>query len=250
MEQEKRGLCPYDDKRYLLADMPDGRPNPNTHAYGHRDILAEETLVADHSKPGAELVIKQVEKRFNCLHARVIRRIQQYNEMEEKQSDIEDEINCKNLLMAENQAVSRPGSAIQMGEAIEQICARNNIKRPVSPPTRMPAPPTPQSAGASGLYAQLPSFRTRIDSSDEEEPEQPVWPPRRLRLEMVEEDNNLEQDKEINVPKRQKKATRRANMFIDTETGVDEDASDDEDIANENSDDDLDRFIVADDIDY
>ena len=25
MEQEKRGLCPYDDKRYLLADLPDGR---------------------------------------------------------------------------------------------------------------------------------------------------------------------------------------------------------------------------------
>ena len=47
MEQEKRGLCPYDDKRYLLADLPDGRPNPNTHAYGHRDLAAEEHLVAD-----------------------------------------------------------------------------------------------------------------------------------------------------------------------------------------------------------
>ena len=47
MEQEKRGLCPYDDKRYLIADLPDGRPNPNTHAYGHRDLAAEEHLVAD-----------------------------------------------------------------------------------------------------------------------------------------------------------------------------------------------------------
>ena len=36
----KRGLCPYDDKRYLLADLPDGRPNLNTHAYGHRDLAA------------------------------------------------------------------------------------------------------------------------------------------------------------------------------------------------------------------
>ena len=44
---EKRGLCPYDDKRYLLADLPDGRPNPNTHAYGHRDLAAEEHLVAE-----------------------------------------------------------------------------------------------------------------------------------------------------------------------------------------------------------
>ena len=47
MEQEKRGLCPYDDKRYLLADLPDGRPNPNTHAYGHCDLAAEEHLMAD-----------------------------------------------------------------------------------------------------------------------------------------------------------------------------------------------------------
>ena len=55
MEQEKRGLCPYDEKRYLLADLPDGRPNPNTFAYGHRDLAAEEHLVADQLEPGAEL---------------------------------------------------------------------------------------------------------------------------------------------------------------------------------------------------
>ena len=47
MEQEKRGRCPYNDKRYLLADLPDGRPNPNTHAYGHLDLATEEHLVAD-----------------------------------------------------------------------------------------------------------------------------------------------------------------------------------------------------------
>ena len=41
MEQEKLGLCPNDDKRYLLADLPDGRPTPNIHAYGHCDLAAE-----------------------------------------------------------------------------------------------------------------------------------------------------------------------------------------------------------------
>ena len=61
MEQEMRGLCPYDDKRYLLADLHDGRPNPNTHAYGHRDLAAEEQLVADQPKPGAELIIRHPE---------------------------------------------------------------------------------------------------------------------------------------------------------------------------------------------
>ena len=31
MEQAKSELCPYDNKRYLLADLDDGRPNPTTH---------------------------------------------------------------------------------------------------------------------------------------------------------------------------------------------------------------------------
>ena len=62
MEQEKRGLCPNDDKRYLLADLPHGRPNPNAHAYGHRDLAAEEHLVADQPEPGAELIIRHPEE--------------------------------------------------------------------------------------------------------------------------------------------------------------------------------------------
>ena len=76
MEQEKRKLCPYDDKRYLLADLPDGRPNPNTHAYGHRDLAAEEHLVTDQPEPGAELIIRPPEKRFARRHDRVTRRLE------------------------------------------------------------------------------------------------------------------------------------------------------------------------------
>ena len=49
----KAWICPYNDKRYLLADLPDGRPYPNTHAYGHRDLAAEEQLVAYQPEPGA-----------------------------------------------------------------------------------------------------------------------------------------------------------------------------------------------------
>ena len=61
LEQEKRKLCPYDDRRYLLADLPDGYPNPNTHAYGHYSLAAEEQLVADMPEPaGAEMVIEQL----------------------------------------------------------------------------------------------------------------------------------------------------------------------------------------------
>ena len=43
--------------RTLLADMPDGRPNSNTHAYGNCDLAAEEHLVADQPEPGSDLII-------------------------------------------------------------------------------------------------------------------------------------------------------------------------------------------------
>ena len=33
-------------------------PIPNTHAYGHCDLAAEEHLVADQPEPGAELIIQ------------------------------------------------------------------------------------------------------------------------------------------------------------------------------------------------
>ena len=72
--------------------------------------------------------------------------------------------------MAERVADARPGGAIQMGDVIERIIARNNLERPVSPPARMPAPLTQERAGPSGLTANLPPFRRRVDSSDEDEP--------------------------------------------------------------------------------
>lgn len=73
-EQEKRGLCPYDDKRYLFTDIPDVKPNLYTHVYGHRDQITEVNLVSEYLEPGAELVIRQLEERFKSRHALVIRR--------------------------------------------------------------------------------------------------------------------------------------------------------------------------------
>jgi len=67
MEQQKRGLCAYDDKRYLLADLPDGTPNPHTHAYGHYALAEEATIIdendgndgddEDETKPGDDLIV-------------------------------------------------------------------------------------------------------------------------------------------------------------------------------------------------
>ena len=72
----KRGLCPYDDKRYLLADLPDGLPNPNTHAYGHKDLAMEEEFAPVMPEaPGTDLVIENRERRYIRKHARVIKKL-------------------------------------------------------------------------------------------------------------------------------------------------------------------------------
>ena len=94
--------------------------------------------------------------------------------------------------MAERVAAARIGGAIRMGNVIEQIIARDNLERPVSPPARKPAPPTQKRVGPSGLNAPLPLFRCRVDSFDQYEPERPVCTPRRLHLEF--DDGDYEQE--------------------------------------------------------
>ena len=240
MEQEKRGLCPYDDKRYLLADLSDGRSNPNTHAYGHCDLAAEEHLVANQPEPGAELIIRHPEERFARRHARVTRRLELAGamEMEEEQpdGDADGELHGDQLQMAERVTAARSGNAIRMGDVIEQIIALDNLERPVSPPARMPAPPTQQRAGPSGLNAHLPPFLRRVDSFDENEPERPVWPPRRPHLEFDDGDYEQEENTEPEPPKRTNKARRRVNPFIDAEAAVVGNANNDGGSDNENDD--------------
>ena len=145
-------------------------------------------------------------------------------------------------------AAARLGGAIRMNEVIERIIARDNLVKPVSPPARMPAPLTPQRAGPSGMNAHLPLFRRNVDSFDEDEPERQVSPPRRLHLEFDVGDYVQEEDTESQPPRRKEKARRRVKQYIDAETGVDGDASNDEGSDDEN--DDLDKFIVADDIEF
>ena len=105
--------------------------------------------------------------------------------------------------MAERVAAARPGGAIGMGEVIDQIIAPDNFKRTASLPARMLAPPTPERAWPSGLNAHLPPFRSREDSSNNDEPERPVWPPRRSHLEF--DDSDYEQDNTEPEPPRKTK---------------------------------------------
>ena len=123
IEKEKRGLCQYDDKRYLLADLADNRTNPNTHAYGHRDLAAKEHLVADQPEPGAALINRHPEERFARRQARVTWRFQHAGamEMEEELPDCnaDGEPYSDLHVVAERMAVARRGGAIRMGDVIE-----------------------------------------------------------------------------------------------------------------------------------
>ena len=197
-EQERRGLCPYDDKRYLLADLQDGSPNPNTHAYGHYSLAAEEKLVADiPEQAGSEMVIEQRqprpdtnqvdepyhttlevvkrELRFKRNHERVVRTVatrtprdstgeeiegDEYEQVPE--GDENGELNDAQLRQAERATANRPGAAIWIGDVIERIFARDNLQMPDSPPKRM-RPPSPQRAGKSynGLMPKLLHYSSR-----------------------------------------------------------------------------------------
>ena len=247
----KRGLCPYDDKRNMLTDLPHRCQNPNTLAYGHRDSAAEQHLVADQPEPGEKLIIRHPDERVKRRLGRVTRRLKLAGaiKMEEElqDGDAEGELHGYQLLMAERVTAARPGCTIRMGEGIERIISRDNLERPVSPPARMLAPPTPERAGPSGLNAHLPPFRRCMESSDEDEPERPVLPPRRPHLEFDDGDNE-QVDTEPEPPKQRHIARQSVNPFIDSDAAMDENTSNDEGSNDENED--LDVFIVTDNIEF
>ena len=231
----------------MLADLPDGRPNPNTHAYGHRDLAAEDHRVADQPEPGVELIIWHPEERF--VH--VIRRLELAGamEMEEKLLDngAERELHGDQLLMAERIAAARSGGAIRMNEVIEQIIARDNFGRPVSPPARMPAPPTQQRTGPSGLNANSVPFRLRADSFDEDEPKGPTMPPRRPHLKFDNGDYEQE-DTELQPVRIWKSARRRTIRLSTTKPDWPRTRAVTKKIDDKN--DDFSGFIEADDVEY
>ena len=123
--------------------------------------------MADQPEPGAELIIRHPEERFDRRHARVTKRLDLAGAMEMEEElpdgDVDGELYGDQLLIAERVASARPGNEIRMGDVIERIIARDHLERPVSPPARMPAASTQQCAGPSGLNAHLPPFCCRVD---------------------------------------------------------------------------------------
>ena len=215
MDVQKRGLVRYDDKRILLADLPDGQPNPDTHAFGHYSLDA--VHLPDPEQPAAcvEMVVvvrpsrnERYEARLARKHARVVKKARALRLDNGDDADSDGELHGNQLQMAQRVAAARPGGAIRMGDVIKRIIARYHLDRPVSPPAWMPPP---ERAGPSGLNAHAPPFRRRIDSSDEEEPERPVWPPRRPRMEFDDGDYEQEDNTEPEPPRCRKRVKRRVN---------------------------------------
>ena len=168
LEQTKRGLCPYDDKRYLLSDLPDGSPNPQTHAYGHKDLLQEETRLDDTpADPNAELNVEPYvrltreqiaarvarrEERMKRKHARVQRTVARIRNRDSNGEEIDEEDGFANgpegnsdgelddgeYERAKQVASARPGAQVRVGKVIERLCAVERLDRPSLPLPRLP----------------------------------------------------------------------------------------------------------------
>ena len=163
LEIQKRGLHPFDDKRYLLENLEDGSPNPYTHAYGHYSIPAEAPVI-DQTDAGSGLVVnvrppresieKCKDKRYKKRHKQVQKRLAPL-EMAENESDWEyegepipdgdalGELHGEALAQAERAAAARPGLAVRMGDVIERLFANAQPRDGVQP-----AQPPDQGDGA------------------------------------------------------------------------------------------------------
>ena len=141
---EKRGLIAYDDKRVLLVDLANGQPNPNTHAYGYYSLVNEIQVeeAAEPAAAGNDLHIvtseQRPEARLARAHAIAIKRVRCGNP--DDNSDVDKaEIHGDDLVIAERAAAARPGTSVRINNVIEQICARQNMPCPTSPPPIMPS---------------------------------------------------------------------------------------------------------------
>ena len=105
LEVAKRALHPFDDKRYLLANLEDETPNPFTHAFGHYSIPSEifvfddtppgSALVVDVRQPSLESIEKCADRRYKKRNARVQKKVAElrmatnYLERDEKVDEYE-----------------------------------------------------------------------------------------------------------------------------------------------------------------
>ena len=101
---EKRGLIACDDKRLLLANLDNGKPNPNTNVYGHYS-LANKVRVQDADEQAAagnnfQIVSceKKEEARLQRKHTLAIKRARR-TQPEDISDDDEAEVHGDDLIL-------------------------------------------------------------------------------------------------------------------------------------------------------
>ena len=184
----------------------------------------------------------------------------EYEQVPEKNEN--GELNDAQHRQAQRATVDRPGAAIRIKDAIERICARENLQMPDSPPKRMPQT-SPQRAGKSynGLMPQLlhKSLRNLFSGPSGANLPCSGTGPRRIVYSSDEKDDASsrpqpfgyrppeidESDFDDHRPARNPKRKALSNPFIETEAGVDGHASADEDDWDAGN---LDGFILDDDV--
>ena len=137
--------------------MPNGKPNPFTHANGHFSLRTE-VQVEDADQPAAPGYNLQVETREQHNEARLQRRhalsvktTRQSAFVDFSDENDETELYGEDLASAERAAAARPGDSGRINAAIDELLNRmnggDNEWRPLSPPPRMLPAPSSHKAG-------------------------------------------------------------------------------------------------------
>ena len=135
---EKRGLIAYDDKRVLLANLPNGEPNANTHVYGHFS-LQNEVQVENTDEPAAHGNDYQVETReqhnearFQRRHALAVIKARHSTPLDISDDDNDNaEVYGENPECAERAAAARQGASRRLNATIDELLTRMNVQRPL-----------------------------------------------------------------------------------------------------------------------
>ena len=133
--------------------MPNGEPNPNTHAYGYFSLRTE-VHVEDTDEPAApgndiqvETREQHNEARLQRRHALALKRARQSAQVDISDDDGEAELHGEDLASAERAAAARRGASGRLNAAIDDLLTQMNVPRPFSPPPKMPPATISQRAG-------------------------------------------------------------------------------------------------------
>lgn len=166
LEARKRGIVPFDDKRFLLADLDDGQPNPNTHAFGHYLIDTAEFPEPEQPPAGADMVIERHEPRANRNQRWEARLLRKHKRAVRNARDLQvdedaDDLDEAQLADMQQKAEARPGLAVRMEDAIDRLTA--NTRALEEAPCSVGAGPSRHSTDETILDEEAP----KSDSEDE-----------------------------------------------------------------------------------